>query len=236
MDLHGQSGAGRALWLPDLLGSFGLEVVLEPGWETRGSADFFPTVVVAHHTATKGSAVRVCVTGYQGLPGPLCQVVLTREGVAHVIAAGRANHAGKGGWLGYSGNRRALGIEAENDGSEPWPAGQVDAFHRCAAAMLAGIGKEPSHLCGHKEWAPGRKTDPHTLDMSEFRAAVGLDLHWWRTRHEGDDMALSDEDRKRLDDIEEKLDKALDAIAGWQPGRAERSLIGRIGDALHVKR
>lgn len=171
-----------ALWLPDVLSDFDVDLVLEPGWETRGNPDFDPKVVIAHHTAVKGLAVQVCIKGRPDLPGPLCQVVLSRGGTAHVIAAGRANHAGAGGWAGYSGNRRALGIEAENDGHEPWPAVQIDAFHRVSAALLVGVGSDPSHLCGHKEWAPKRKVDPHTLDMNEFRAAVGLDMQWWKNR------------------------------------------------------
>lgn len=229
----------RALWLPDLLVDFGVTVVTHDGWEGRGSADFDPRVVIAHHTAVRGSGVKVCIGGRPDLPGPLCQVVLARDGVAHVIAAGRANHAGAGGWAGYSGNRRALGIEADNDGREPWPARQIDAFHLTAAALLAGINADPSHLCFHREWAPGRKVDPHTLDPTEFRAATGLDLQWWRTKQE-DDM-FTPEDRERLKRIEQKQVEFDNTLAGWattdgKRSKDVRSLIGRIGDALKVKR
>ena len=187
----------RALWIPDLLSDFKVRFDLAPGWETRGSSDFDPKVVIAHHTAVSGSAVNVCINGRSDLPGPLCQIVLARTGVATVIAAGKANHAGHGGWAGYSGNRRAFGIEADNNGRETWSAGQIEAFHRVSAALLAGIGSDPSHLCGHKEWAPGRKVDPHTLDMNEFRAAVGLDLQWWRNQTAEDDM-FEKPDRDKL--------------------------------------
>jgi hypothetical protein len=184
----------RALWLPDRLTEFGLHVVLHDGWQTRGSTDFDPKLVVCHHTAVKGSAVNVCIKGRPDLPGPLCHVVLARDGAAHVIASGKANHAGAGGWAGYSGNRRALGIEADNDGHEPWPAVQVEAFQRCAAAMLAGIGQDPSFVCGHREWAPNRKVDPHSLDLNAFRAAVGLDLHWWQHRNDTPPAIEEDDD------------------------------------------
>jgi len=225
-----------ATWLPDLLSEFEVDTVLEPGWDRRGSADFDPKVVVCHHTAVKGSAVKVCVEGRPGLPGPLCQIVLTRTGTAVVIAAGRANHAGEGGWAGYSGNRRALGIEAENDGREPWPAAQVEAFHRVSAACLAGIGEDPSHLCFHREWAPRRKVDPHTLDPTEFRAAVGLDLQWWHNR--GDDMTPEQDQRLkecelRLKGLQQDITKIREAVAG-RAGDGKRSLVGRIADKLGV--
>lgn len=186
----------RVLWLPDLLRDFGVDFDLHDGWETRGPEEGFdPKVVIVHHTAVAGSAVKVCINGRADLPGPLCHIVLDRKGRAHVIASGRANHAGQGGWAGYQGNRSAIGIEADNDGREPWNTAQLDVFHLVSAACLAGIKQDPSHLCAHREWAPGRKVDPHTIDMNEFRAAVGLDLQWWRNKNkQGDDMAYKDWD------------------------------------------
>lgn len=58
-----------------------------------------------------------------------------------------------------------------------------------------------------------------------------------------EELTMDDEARKafaavdgRLDVLEDQLSKALDALAGWQPGRKQRSLIGRIGDHLHITR
>ena len=116
----------RAPWLADALRAEGVKVVEEPGWRDRGSATFNPKGVICHHTAgpAKGDApsLGVCINGRPGLPGPLCQIVLARSGTAHVIASGRANHAGLGGWRGLEGNTSVFGIEAENTGlGEPWP-------------------------------------------------------------------------------------------------------------------
>ena len=92
-----------------------------------------------------------------------------------VIAAGRCNHAGKGVWNGESsGNTHFIGIEAENTGGHddfPWPAVQLDAYHRGVAAILAHLKKDASFCCGHKEYAPKRKPDPD-LNMKDFRDAV----------------------------------------------------------------
>ena len=172
----------RVLWLPDALRSEGVTVVEHPGWQTRGNATFTPRGVVCHHTAgpARGDApsLGTCVTGRPDVPGPLCHVVLARSGTAIVIASGRANHAGKGGWRGLVGNTAVFGIEAEHTGNprDPWPAAQIDAYHRVVAAMCrggAGVAPIPvGMVCAHREWAPGRKIDPKGIDMTKFRADV----------------------------------------------------------------
>jgi hypothetical protein len=171
---------GRALWIPDTLRSFGVPVVEYPGWQTRGSDDFHPRGVVCHHTASApGSdapSLGTCVNGRSDLPGPLCQVLLTRSGTAVVVASGRANHAGRGGYRGLSGNTSVLGIEAEYAGiveREPdWSAPLREVFPVVAAALLSGIRRDADWCCGHREWAPGRKIDPTGIDMTSFRRQV----------------------------------------------------------------
>ena len=167
----------RALWLADALRAEGVKVVEAAGWRDRGSATFSPKGVICHHTAgpKRGDApsLGVCINGRPGLPGPLCQIVLARSGTAHVIASGRANHAGLGGWRGLEGNTSVFGIEAENTGAgEPWPPVQYDAYVRCVAALCRRGQIAVGMVCGHKEWAPKRKIDPAGIDMAKFRADV----------------------------------------------------------------
>lgn len=156
---------GRALWLPDTLRAHGLVVHEVPGWETRGSSTLNPSGVVCHHTASAAGsdhpALGTVINGRPDLNGPLCNVLLARNGDCYIIAAGTANHAGTGGWRGLSGNSSVLGIEAENNGvGEPWPAHQIDAYVRLCAAMCDGGGFTPDTVCYHREWAPTRKPDP----------------------------------------------------------------------------
>jgi len=170
----------RQLWIADWLDEWGLDVVAHQGWETRGSSDFEPRGVVVHHTAgprgLDAPSLPVVLDGRPDLAPPLCHVLIARSGRCHVIAGGRANHAGAGGWRGLVGNRSVFGIEAENDGvGEPWPRHQLDVFIAASAALLAGIGVWIDMLCGHKEWTP-RKPDPVGIDMPAFRGDVARAL------------------------------------------------------------
>lgn len=166
----------RQTWIADKLRYYGLDVIEQPGWKTRGSTSFNPRGVVVHHTASaRGSdtpSLGIVVHGRTGLPGPLCHVLIARSGTCHVIAAGRANHAGTGSYRGLVGNTSVLGIEAENDGlGEPWPPHQLGVFEQATAALLDGINRGASWVCGHKEWTP-RKIDPTGIRMDDFRLTV----------------------------------------------------------------
>ena len=174
---------GRLDWLPQVLRAAGLTVVEHDGWGTRGSADFTPTWQIFHHTASsrRGGAapsLGTVIHGRPDVPGPLCNVLVGRDGTMHIIAAGRANHAGRGHYPdGTTGNRLSVGWECENDGiGEPWPEHQLDAIARGMAAVGARLGLPAGHVIGHKEFAPGRKVDPTGIDMAAWRrrvAAIG---------------------------------------------------------------
>lgn len=177
-------------WLPEVLQAAGLKVAECPDWRTRGRGDVGRIRgVMCHHTAgadrTRGvmPSLATLIQGRpprppkKGLPGPLCQLGLARDGTYYVIAAGRANHAGAGEWQGLTaGNSSFIGIEAENMGTRadsPWPDVQMDAYHRGVAAILRKVGADEHMCCGHKEYAlpAGRKPDPN-FDMEGFRARV----------------------------------------------------------------
>jgi N-acetyl-anhydromuramyl-L-alanine amidase AmpD len=111
--------------------------------------------------------------GRADVPGPLSQLGLGRSGKVYVIAAGRANHAGRGSFPGLLGNRDTVGIEAEHPGgSTPWDPAMYDAYVRLVAALKDRLEVPTSLVIGHKEWAPTRKVDP-TFDMDRFREHVG---------------------------------------------------------------
>ncbi|MDB5684869.1 MAG: N-acetylmuramoyl-L-alanine amidase protein [Sphingomonas bacterium] len=168
-------------WLPEVLHAAGLKVAEQPGWTTRGRRDVGPIRgVMCHHTANRHPgnmpSLALITEGRAGLPGPLAQLGLGRDGTYYVIAAGLANHAGRGMWQGVSsGNTSFIGIEAEHQGTAavPWPDVQLDAYRRGVAAILDRIGAPAAMCCGHKEYRlpAGYKVDP-TFEMAPFRRSV----------------------------------------------------------------
>jgi hypothetical protein len=179
----------------------GVKVVEVGGWEThnRNHKGAWGPVhgVMVHHTVTSGTAktVAICRDGYAALPGPLCHGVVAKDGTVHLVGYGRANHAGLGdddvlqavvaekalpadNEANTDGNRHFYGFECENlgDGKDPWPAVQVEAMVRAAAALCRahGWGEDgDTSVIGHKEWQPG-KVDPAGpgVSMPNIRARV----------------------------------------------------------------
>jgi hypothetical protein len=179
----------------------GVRVVEVGSWPThnRNSKGAWGEVhgVMVHHTVTKGTAntVSICRTGYAGLPGPLCHGVVAKDGRVHLVGYGRTNHAGLGdddvlkavigekplpapNEANTDGNARFYGFECENlgDGQDPWPAAQVEAMVRAAAAISRahGWGKGgDTSVIGHREWQPG-KVDPRGpgVSMPDIRKRV----------------------------------------------------------------
>lgn len=152
------------------------------GWRARGDDDFAPIGVIVHHTAGRDS-LRICINGRPGIPGPLCQFLIAKSGKVHLIAAGRANHAGRGsGRVLYEvqhgiaptgtarernlsdtedrGNYYFWGIEVENlgDGRDPYPPAQIEALMRVLVTLSRFSGLGPNAVIHHKEWT-ARKSD-----------------------------------------------------------------------------
>lgn len=181
----------RMTWLADVLRAEGIQVQETAGWKTRGRDggiySMRPRIVIEHHTATRiitsdAAVNKVLIDGRPDLLGPLCHIGLNRAGVAIIIAAGKANHAGAGVWLDANESVEAIGIEAYNYGNsvpfptrEPWPQVQLDAWDRITAALLRKIGRDERSACAHREWAQpsGRKPDPSGIDMNRMRQRIG---------------------------------------------------------------
>lgn len=172
-----------ATWLGEVLRAAGCRVVEEDGWKTRGrpGGSFTPRGVMMHHDASPAgetsNGVDVIRDGRPGLEGPLAQLWLAYDGTWHVVAAGRANHAGEGQWHAIprdQGNTFCIGIETDHTTNEQWTAGQRSAALAGVAALCDHLGiRTRSGLqdwfCAHKEYAAGRKPDPDPLDMAYAR-------------------------------------------------------------------
>ncbi|WP_228995334.1 peptidoglycan-binding protein, partial [Streptomyces sp. DH8] len=152
--------------------------------------------VMIHHTVTSGtvSSVELCYNGHSRLPGPLCHGVIAKDGTVYLVGNGRANHAGSGdddvlqavinekslppdNEANTDGNRYFYAFEAINlgDGKDPWPAAQLDAIERAAAAVCRAHGWSERSVLGHLEWQPG-KVDPRGFTMDSMRGRIGARL------------------------------------------------------------
>ncbi|MBP0615166.1 peptidoglycan recognition protein family protein [Jiella mangrovi] len=168
-------------WLAGTLLDHGLKVAEVDGWEDRGTAQIGrPLGVMCHHTGSKDGAnmpaLDVLTKGRPGFSGPLANIGVGRDGTFYVIAAGRANHAGRGSWKTVTNaNAGFIAICAEHSGlaPDPWPAAQMEALQWGAAALLKKLGAGAEMCCGHKEYAEpfGSSSDP-AFDMEAFRRAI----------------------------------------------------------------
>ncbi|MEV8395613.1 MULTISPECIES: peptidoglycan-binding protein [unclassified Streptomyces] len=178
----------------------GLSVVEHRSWRThnRNHKGLWGPLhgVMIHHTVTSGteSSVELCYNGHSSLPGPLCHGVIAKDGTVYLVGNGRANHAGLGdddvlqaviaertlpadNEANTDGNRYFYGFECVNlgNGTDPWPAAQLEAIERVSAAICRAHGWTQRSVIGHKEWQPG-KIDPLGFTMDSMRERIGARL------------------------------------------------------------
>lgn len=179
----------------------GVHVTEHAGWATHnraGHGAWGPlNGVMMHHTGSTESGIEsVVYNGRSDLPGPLCHGLIHKDGTVELIGWGRANHAGGGdpdvlaavvadkwpvpktneheGSSGsVDGNPHFVGFECVNvgDGKDPWPAVQLEAMARAAAAVLRHYGWSENSVIRHLDWSDW-KPDPKGVDWTKFRARV----------------------------------------------------------------
>jgi hypothetical protein len=178
-----------------ILRDAGLPVREVAGWRTRGRPasrnprdPAYPAAtrfagIGLHHTAGHGD-LDVVLHGRPGIPGPLANLYVSRDGRVHVLAAGRANHFGPGAREVYErtlrdraplgdaarlglrdsavGNGVYLGIEVENYGTaaDHYPRVQIDHLERACAAICEQQRWTANRCVQHREWTRRK------LDMS----------------------------------------------------------------------
>jgi len=238
----------RQRWLLDILadefrGVNGFRVDFYPGWETRGRELFDPTHVMDHHTGpgAYNNLLRYMAVG--PVHPPLCNYATSRphNGIVRitVVAAGRANHAGRGVYATIprdQGNRYSLGAEHQNDGRQAWPAQQVEAIRRCDAALLKHLNRNVNRMLDHKTYAPVRKVDRHSVNVNRERQEVlklmspkpkpKPQLDPWEEFL----MSLSDEQREVLETFSEYL--VDNGVRGDSFGRQGLHIIRTFGNRL----
>lgn len=220
---------GDPVWLPRVLKAFGVRVQEYGAWTQIGHGDFGVIKgVVAHHTGTNKD-----IPGYiQNHPdlGLCSQIHLSRDGVAQIVGAGIAWHAGLGsypGWPKNNANAVSIGIEAASDGKAPWSNKQLDAYYRTVAGILWYLGKNATtdNIIAHWEYsrAAQGKWDPGAgvgrsgvvMDMNHFRREVQKYIDAARRVEKGliEDDLEDEMSQQKLDKILTKLDAIDDRVS-----------------------
>lgn len=177
-------------WLADEFRAAGLEVREVAGWKSRGrpasTGHFDPNGAnTVHHNGVTSSSrnpapgLSVLIQGRAGLPGPLCHYAVDYNGVVWVIAAGRANHAGrigKSGVLGMpylgDGNRYALGNEVITNGTQTLSAKQKLSIAVTSAVVVKHFKRTHQWVHRHQDISSTGKWDIGQLTTSAVRSLV----------------------------------------------------------------
>jgi N-acetyl-anhydromuramyl-L-alanine amidase AmpD len=163
-------------WLADELRAGGCKVKTYQGWKERGrpssTFEFDPFGLLLHHTgahttmSNPAPSIGTCIHGTSKLEGPLAQVMIGRDGLCHLIAAGRANHAGTNDGVGSGpipfgdGNKQMIGFEIDYSGSQDMSDDQYAAVMMASAVVLRHFDTDEKHVRGHKETSKAGKWDP----------------------------------------------------------------------------
>lgn len=108
-----------------------------------------------HTLRTRNSGGRVSAHYLVGEDGAIYQLVSDEH---------RAWHAGVGRWGSiHEPNSASIGIEIDNDGSEPFTDAQVEALIRLLQDLTTRHRIPRTEVIGHSDLAPGRKIDPGPL-------------------------------------------------------------------------
>jgi N-acetylmuramoyl-L-alanine amidase len=189
--------------LADVCRAGGCNVIEYGGWQSRGRPSstgcFDPRGVLCHHTASPDSwsdadDLNCILAGNSSAPGPISQLYLSRfePWPVYIVAAGRANHGGKGAIPGEGCgdmNCALLGIEAGQSGSTYWPDGMVAAYAKLVKALCTGYGWSVNQVFLHATTGQpcgNSKIDPSGPWLNEPHLPLGnpggstWNLETWR--------------------------------------------------------
>jgi len=121
-----------------------------------------PNFVVIHHTA-QNSCEQTLKTFTLKRTEVSAHYVICRDGTIHHMLNDylRAWHAGAGKWGSLSDiNSSSIGIELDNNGSEPFSEIQIENLLRLLENLKKTYNIPAANFIGHADIAPGRKVDP----------------------------------------------------------------------------
>lgn len=139
-----------------------------------------PNLIVIHHTAQNS-----CEQTYKTFALERTQVsshyVICDDGTITQMLNDlvRGWHAGGGSWGKNTDiNSVSIGIELDNNGSEPFSYAQINSLTSLLKRLTEKYKIPTQNIVGHSDIAPGRKTDPSALFPWETLAQTGLGV-WY---------------------------------------------------------
>ena len=139
-----------------------------------------PIVIVIHATEQESVARSLRTLSTRNSGGPVsAHYLVGADGALYQLVedSRRAWHAGGGSWGTIDDlNSASIGIELDNDGTEPFPPAQVDALLRLLDDLCTRL-RIPRHaVIAHADMAPTRKRDPGSLFPWQRLAEAGFGL------------------------------------------------------------
>ncbi|MDO7884416.1 N-acetylmuramoyl-L-alanine amidase [Hymenobacter cheonanensis] len=139
-----------------------------------------PSYVIIHHTA-QHSTEQTLKTFTLTKTQVSAHYVIGRDGqVYHMLNDYlRAWHGGVARWGGITDiNSVSIGIELDNDGTEPFQEAQLGSLIKVLASLKRTYNIPTANFIGHGDIAPTRKNDPSALFPWQRLAARGFGL-WY---------------------------------------------------------
>lgn len=137
-----------------------------------------PNLVIIHHTSddTAEQALRTLSAAERKVSA---HYLIARDGALTQLVDEnrRAWHAGKSWWGGHTDiNSTSLGIELDNNGSEPFAEAQIVTLLALLADLRQRYGIPPANFIAHGDVAPTRKDDPSVQFPWQRLALQGFGL------------------------------------------------------------
>jgi N-acetylmuramoyl-L-alanine amidase len=141
-----------------------------------------PNFVIIHHTA-QNSCEQTLKTFTLQRTKVSAHYVICKDGTIHHMLNDylRAWQAGISKWGNFTDiNSSSIGIELDNNGSEPFPQAQITSLIKLLDTLKRNYSIPAANFIGHADVAPGRKVDPSAYFPWQTLAQRGFGL-WYDT-------------------------------------------------------
>ncbi|MFN8291788.1 MAG: N-acetylmuramoyl-L-alanine amidase [Chitinophagaceae bacterium] len=140
-----------------------------------------PNYVIIHFTANNSCEETLREFTTTGGREASAHYVISKDGTVYHMLNDllRAHHAGESKWGNTTDiNSSSVGIELDNNGSQPFPPEQMNSLITLLNRLKAAYKIPTANFIGHGDVAPTRRTDPGTKFPWKDLSTQGFGL-WW---------------------------------------------------------